>query len=608
MAELLLSCDSLTKSFGPRTLFAGISLSLFEGERTGLIGPNGSGKSTLMKILCGLEGVESGEITSRRNLHLSYVPQEDVFAEGDTVQSVLERAISGKHLPERETMAKISILAGKIGFPDRGQLASAMSGGWRKRLAIARSLITEPDLLLLDEPTNHLDMAGIEWLEDYLSEASFGFLVVTHDRYFLENATNRVVELSAAFPDGYFSINGSYIQFLEKREEFLEAQKSEQASLAGRVRREIEWLKRGAKARTTKAKGRIQEANRLVSDLAELRTRNSVGDRIEVDFIATGRQTRKLVTAKGVSKTMGGKKLFEHVNVNLAPGTTLGIVGPNGSGKTTLLRLMTGDLVPDAGQVQRADALRYLFFQQHRQQLDMTQTLRDALSPKSDMVVYQGRSVHVSGWAARFLFRKEQLDMLLGDLSGGERARVLIAQFMLHPADILILDEPTNDLDIPSLEVLEESLDEFPGAVVLVTHDRYMIDRMCTELIGLDGLGGAGLYADLSQWETACDVAQAAFSAQAAEARKLESAKSSGNTPKPQKKRLSWKEQREWETIEAKIMAAEADVETAHRSMEDPAVLRDRDKLADACSKMDEAQKLVQKLYARWQELEEKQG
>lgn len=608
MADLLLSCDSLTKSFGPRTLFAGISLSLFDGERTGLIGPNGSGKSTLMKILCGLESHDSGEITMRRNLRLSYVAQEDIFAEGDTVQSVLERAISGEHLPERETMAKISILAGKVGFPDREQLASSMSGGWRKRLSIARALITEPDLLLLDEPTNHLDMAGIEWLEDYLSDASFGFLVVTHDRYFLENATNRVVELSAAFPDGYFSINGSYIQFLEKREEFLEAQKSEQASLAGRVRREIEWLKRGAKARTTKAKGRIQEANRLVADLAELRTRNSAGKRIDVDFSATGRQTRKLVSAKGISKSMGGKKLFENLDLVLSPGQTLGIVGPNGSGKTTLLRLMTGDLQPDEGQVQRADSLRYLFFQQHRQQLNLRQTLRDALSPKSDQVVYQGKPLHVSGWAQRFLFRKEQLDMGLGDLSGGERARVLIAQFMLHPADILILDEPTNDLDIPSLEVLEESLDEFPGAVVLVTHDRYMIDRMCTELVGLDGLGGAGMYADLSQWESACDVAQAAASAQAADARKAEMSRAGSNTLKPQKKRLSWKEQREWETIEADITAAEADVEAAHRMMEDPAVLRDRDKLDAACSKMDTAQKLVQKLYARWQELEEKQA
>ncbi len=608
MPELLLSSDSLTKSFGPRTLFAGISLSLFEGERTGLIGPNGTGKSTLLKILCGMEAADSGTITMRRGLRLAYVPQDDVFPEGATVESVLEEAIAGEHLSHREMLAQVSIIAGKVGFEDRYQEVATLSGGWRKRLAIARALITNPDLLLLDEPTNHLDLAGIEWLEDYLSDAPFAFLVVTHDRYFLENATNRVIELSQAYPDGYFSINGSYVQFLEKREEFLEAQRSEQASIASRVRREIEWLKRGAKARTTKAKGRIQEAHRLMADLADLRARNRAGRKIEVDFSATGRQTRKLVSFKGVGKSMGERQLFSDVNFVLSPGKTTGIVGPNGSGKTTMLRLITGELQPDAGSIERADELRYLYFRQHRQQLDLAQTLRRALSPKGDTIFYQDRPIHVSGWASRFLFRKEQLDTPLGMLSGGERARVLIAQCMLQPADVLILDEPTNDLDIPSLEVLEESLDEFPGAVVLVTHDRYMIDRLCDELVGLDGHGGCGLYADLSQWEAACDAAERREQERAAQARRRESPKPASEESKPRKKRLTWNEQRELETIEERIMSAEAEVEAAQKQMEDPAVLADHSKLAEACARMDKAQKLVQQLYTRWAELEEKQS
>jgi ABC transport system ATP-binding/permease protein len=301
---LLLTCDSLSKSYGPRTLFSGISLSLFDGQRSGLIGPNGSGKSTLMKILCDLETPDSGSVITRQQLRLSYVPQEDHFDPGATVESVLAAAIAGDHLPEREQFAQISIMAGKVGFSDRAQAVDTLSGGWKKRLAIARALIQRPDLLLLDEPTNHLDVEGIQWLEEHLADAPFAVLVVTHDRYFLENVTNRVIELNRTFPGGYFSIDGTYSSFLQKREEFLEAQRSEQASLAGRVRREIEWLKRGAKARTTKAKGRISEAQRLIGELAELKSRNTAGQRINVDFSASGRQTRKLIAASKLGITL----------------------------------------------------------------------------------------------------------------------------------------------------------------------------------------------------------------------------------------------------------------------------------------------------------------
>ncbi len=606
--ELLLSCDNLAKAYGPRTLFAGVSFSLFEGERTGLIGPNGAGKSTLMKILCGQEHADTGQIVMQRGLRMAYVPQEDTFPEAATIQSVLEGAIGGEHLPQREQLAQVSITAGTVGFTDRNQLASTLSGGWRKRLAIARSLIQKPDLLLLDEPTNHLDVDGIEWLEDYLSQASFGFLVVTHDRYFLENATNRVIELNQAFPGSVFSMNCAYSQFLEKREEFLEAQRSEQASLAGRVRREIEWLKRGAKARTTKARGRIQQAQAMIADLADLRARNSAGQAISVDFTATGRQTRKLVAAKQIGKSMNERKLFDNLDFVLAPGAKLGIVGPNGSGKTTLLRLITGELAPDAGAIVRADALRIVYFQQYRDALDRNQPLRRALGPTGDLVVYQDRPIHISGWAQRFLFRKDQLDLPVGELSGGERARVLIAQLMLRPADVLILDEPTNDLDIPSLEVLEESLDEFPGAVVLVTHDRYMIDRMCSQLVGLDGLGGVGIYADLSQWESAVDRARETHR-QAEVQRKQDTAArpQPGHASKPQKKRFTWNEQREWETIEQRIADTETTVQACRLEMEDPAILADHKKLAEVCARMDEAQQTVHKLYARWEELDQKQ-
>jgi len=506
------------------------------------------------------------------------------------------------------------------------------SGGWRKRLALARELIKRPDLLLLDEPTNHLDLEGILWLEKFLQQSRFACLLISHDRYFLEKVADRIIELNGAYPDGYLSIDGSYSAFLEKREEFLAAQAAREQSLASTVRREIEWLKRGAKARTTKAKGRIQQAAVMMADLADLKTRNNLGASVEIEFEASNRQTRKLIALKGVTKSVphvglasasgsgsdAGKTLAEASPTNqpsrvlfrdlsfvLSPGATLGLLGPNGSGKSTLLKLLRGEIEPDAGAIARAPELRVVSFEQNRASLDPAMPLRRALAPHGDRLFFQGSELHVSSYAKRFLFRSEQLDMPLSNLSGGEQSRVLIARMMLQPADVLLLDEPTNDLDIPSLEVLEESLESFPGAIVLVTHDRYLLDRLSSDLLALDGKGGAKLYADLAQWEAAQGTPDAEkpkptvkpAAAAAAEPKKAP----------PGLKRLNWNEQREWEQMETKIGDAESALESAQREMDDPAVLADHRRLAEACKRVETAQLEVQRLYARWEELEEKQ-
>ncbi len=599
---LMLGCDSLTKSFGARTLFRGLSISFNEGERVGLIGPNGSGKSTLLQLLAGLEQADSGQVLSKRRLRLAYLPQEESFRGGATVQQVLvEAQAEDHHVDEHDRGTQASIMMGRMGFEDPDRPVEALSGGWRKRLALARELIKGPELLLLDEPTNHLDVEGILWLEKLLKSASFGFLLVSHDRYILENTTNRMVELSRAYAEGYFSINGPYSQFLEKREEFLEAQKSEQQALASRVRREIEWLRRGAKARTTKAKGRIEQAGRMMDDLAELKVRNTQGGSAAIDFTASGRQTRKLLEARSISKSLGGKPLFQKLDLVLSPGLKLGLLGPNGSGKSSLIRVLSGELQPDSGSIKRADGLKVVRFEQNRASLDKDVTLKVALSPKSETVTYRGGSMHVSGWARRFLFRTEQLDMPVRDLSGGEQSRILIAQLMLQPADILILDEPTNDLDISTLEVLEESLEDFPGALVLVTHDRFMLDNLSTDLLALDGQGNASIYADLAQWEAA--------QARPAEARKPAPAKAAPTapTPKPASRKLTYMEQREWEQMEGKILDAEGKVEEFKKQMEDPAVLSNRDRLHVCCEELGKAEEMVRHLYARWAELESRQ-
>ena len=598
---LLLGAKNISKSFGVRTLFRGISISFGEGERVGLIGANGSGKSTLLKILVGVEHHDDGDIETKRKLRMAYVPQEDSFEPDTTVESVLDGAMADLPYDEHDRMMRVSMMLGRAGFADRGQQAQSLSGGWRKRLALAGALITDPEILLLDEPTNHLDLEGIYWLEKILKSAPFSFLLISHDRYFLENTTNRTVELGPAYPDGYLSITGSYSDFLVKREEFLEAQRSQQAALASRVKREIEWLKRGAKARTTKAKGRINEAGRMMEDLADLKVRNAQGQAAGIDFLASGRQTRKLLDVRKVSKSLGGRTLFKDLDLVLAPGIKLGLLGPNGSGKTTLLRILAGELEPDTGTIKRADALQVVRFEQDRASLDRSQTLKQGLSPTGQTVTYRGTPMHVSGWAQRFLFRKEQLDLPVGDLSGGEQARVLIARLMLRPADVLIMDEPTNDLDIPTLEVLEESLEDFPGALVLVTHDRYLLDRLCTDILALDGEGNARLYADLSQWEAAQSAPREP------EAKKQPARTPAPAAPKAPSKRLTYMEQREWEQMEGKIMQAEAEAESARQAVSDPKVMSDRQKMHDACERLGSAEDLVRKLYARWEELESKQ-
>jgi ATP-binding cassette subfamily F protein uup len=600
--SVLLTARSLDKSFGVRPLFRGISISFDDDQRTGLIGPNGSGKSTLLKILAELEHSDSGEFTQRRGLRLGYLSQEDLFGADATPLSVLTGAVPEAVTDVHEREIKAVMLLEKLGFDRHDQRASELSGGWRKRLSLARELIRDPDLLLLDEPTNHLDLEGILWLESLLRQAKFAFILVSHDRYFLENVTNRIVELDRAYPDGYLSHNGSYSEFLVKKEEFLAAQQSREQSVAGRVRREIEWLQRGAKARTTKAKGRIQQAGEMMQDLAGLKERNAQTAAAKIDFTASGRETRKLLVATNISKRLGDRELFRNLSLTLSPRTTLGLLGPNGSGKSTLLKVLAGELAPDNGEIRRAEQLKVVRFEQNRGLLNKSETLRRALSPTGDTIMHQGSSMHVSGWAKQFLFRSEQLDLLVGDLSGGEQARVLIARLMLEPADVLILDEPTNDLDIPTLEVLEESLTEFSGAVVLVTHDRYLLDRLSTSLLALDGNGDATMYVDLAQWE------QAQKPVKANKPAPVKAVVAPKPASRPVNKRLTWNEQQEWKRIEKDIASAEAKVAQFELNLSDSAVIADHRKMRSLCDDLAAAKSRVDSLYARWQELEEKQA
>jgi len=505
---LIISSQNLSKSFSSRPLFTNISLGISDNDRVGMIGPNGSGKSTLLKLLAGIETPDEGEIAVSRNSRISYLPQEDMFSVENTIHEILLSAIDDTHLEDYEKEVEVAIMLDKVGFENPDQKAKKLSGGWRKRLAIACQLIKKPDLLLMDEPTNHLDLEGILWLEkllksSHLGESPFAYLVISHDRTFLESVSSRVIELNRRYPEGHFNATGSYSDFLVARDDFLQGQKQHQESLENIVRREIEWLRRGPKARTTKANYRIKEANQMIQNLDEVRYRNAQTSTVKIDFTSSDRKTKKLLIAENLKKSMGGHLLFEKLDLILSPGIKLGLLGLNGSGKTTLLKILRGQLAPDAGKVECAEHLRTVFFDQNRESLDNSLTLRRALTPHGDQVVYRDKPMHIISWAKKFLFQPEQLDTSIKKLSGGERARILIARLMQEPADLLILDEPTNDLDIPTLEVLEESLAEFPGALVLVTHDRYMLDRVSTHLLALDGKGNTEFFADYAQWEMA---------------------------------------------------------------------------------------------------------
>jgi ATP-binding cassette subfamily F protein uup len=598
----IISAQKIGKRFVAAPLFRDISLTVSEGDRIGIVGPNGSGKSTLLAMLDRRVAPDSGEIAVRKGVRVSGVLQISEFAEGDTVRSVIDAAFDRAKVMEAERAAHKAEILGRAGFVDLDAKAAALSGGWRKRLAIVEALVEQPEVLLLDEPTNHLDLAGIEWLEGVLQNAAFACVVVSHDRYFLENVSTAVVEVNPAYEGGAFRVEGTYSTFLEKKEEYLHAQRNRQEALENRVHTEIEWLRRGPKARTTKSKARIDKAQQMIGELAEMNARRRTAS-AKIDFTSSDRKTKQLLTLDGVTHGIGARTLFRDIHFVITSGMRVGLVGANGSGKTTLLRLLNGENKPEQGTIKRAEHLKIVYFDQNRE-LDPDVTLRRALAPDSDSVIYQDRVIHVASWAARFLFTGEALDQKVSRLSGGERARVLIAQLMLQPADVLLLDEPTNDLDIPTLEILEESLLEYRGALVLVTHDRYMLDRVSTVVLGLDGLGNAERFADYAQWEIWQREQLAAATSESRPAAAVAAATvtaAGGNA----KKKLSYKQARELEGMEQRIADAEKQLQEKHEMLLDPKVMNDAGRLRELSLELEAAQKRIDELYARWGELEE---
>ncbi|MGZ3732187.1 MAG: ABC-F family ATP-binding cassette domain-containing protein [Parachlamydiaceae bacterium] len=592
----LLSIHSISKSYGTQQLFKEISFTVLAGDRIGLLGPNGSGKSTLLKILMELDSSDNGYISRKQGLRVGYACQEPEFPSVPLEELLLNQPTENAPI---ELRTQAQILLSKMQFPDPLQDASLLSGGWKKRLDIARALMNQPDLLLLDEPTNHLDLEGILWLEKFLMREKIAYIAVSHDRYFLENVSNKIIELNKCYPQGIFICEGNMSAYMEQKEVFLETQAQQERGLASTVREEIAWLRKSAPARTTKSRSRIDKAYALIAELAEIKQRNKTV-KVDIDFSASERETRRLLVAKNLHKAYGDRELLKGLDLTLSPRARLGIVGQNGTGKTTLLRILAGKVEADKGTVKYADDLKIVYFDQHRAHIPLDLTIRQALSPTSDTVNYRGQQIHVNGWAKKFLFSTDRLSLPIGYLSGGERARILMARLILEPADLLFLDEPTNDLDIQTLEVIEESLMEFPGAVVLISHDRCLMDRVCTQIVGLGHDVAPHFYADYSQWERAQNT-PAAKKEVPLKTHAIQSPPPS--TPLKQKK-LSYKEQKELEGMENVILQQEKKIELLKQQLESPEITTNPQKSLELYHSLAQAEQDLESLFERWHYLE----
>lgn len=598
---LLINTHQLEKSFAGKVLFSGVSLGIEDGDKIGLLGPNGAGKTTLLKILAGVSTADGGKVTPKKGLRLGYLPQTPVFAAKETIlQALLSRA----HDPD-EALGLAYEWFARLDLSQFGEdfLVSELSGGWQKRVALARELVLEPELLLLDEPTNHLDVVSILWLEEFLQRAPFAFLMVTHDRLFLQRVVNKVFDLDPRNPNNLLSVNGDYLQYVEAKEQLLSSQQKLETVLKNTLRRETEWLRRGAKARLTKQKARIDRAGDLKEDVENLTDKN----RNRVAGIAFGdaeRNPQKLIELKNVFKSYGDRHLIQDFSFLITPKTRLALLGENGSGKSTLIKMLLGLEQPDRGSVFLSDKVKVAYFEQNRAGLNLEKSVLKNICPDGDYVSLQGQYVFARSYLERFLFSRQQMDLPVSRLSGGEQSRLRLAQLMLQDASVLILDEPTNDLDVATLEVLGEAIQNFNGAVIIVTHDRYFMDQVATDILGFPRHDNPQKklenFVGYLQWEEAWF----AQDHEAAAAMTVPSLEIPEVKPVGKVSRLSFKHKNELEGMEPKILAMEDELVKVQAEATSPEVVSKASRVQELHAKMAQLQSDIETSYARWAELE----
>lgn len=615
---VILSALELEVHFGEQVILDKASLTVHEGDRIGLVGRNGAGKSTFLKIISGLLQPDSGEVAARKDVVIGFLSQEFTL---DDTKNVRENIMDGaqiilklireyeetpfdsprKTVLEQEILRidgwdlekRVNILIKSLDAPPGDRDIRTLSGGEKRRTALCRALISNPDLLILDEPTNHLDTKSIEWIENFLAGYKGTCIFVTHDRYFLDRIANRIVELANGT---FYSHQGNYTAYLENKSERLAVQEVEEKKRQNFLRRELDWVKRGPRARRTKAKSRL-------NNYYEVAAQEKAESDLDVDLIIPEpeRLGKKVLDLKSVEVKFGGRILFDKLNLNFEHGRKLGVIGSNGAGKTTLLRVLLGELHPSKGKIETGERTEFNYVDQHRLLLNEEDTVFQAIGEGNETVTFGKQKMNVWTYLRRFLFTDDRINTLVGRLSGGEKSRLTLAKILMSGGNFLLLDEPTNDLDLPTLRILEEALIGFEGCVVVVSHDRYFLNRVCNGILAFEEDGG--LYFSEGDYDYYLDKKREREKSAAQNDIKIDE---KPKREKPKIRKLTYNEKVELEAIENRILETEAEIERIEGLFASPDYY---EKYAEQTVEFNErlagAKKHAQELYARWQELED---
>lgn len=615
---VILTAMELQVRFGEQVILDNASLSVHEGDRIGLVGRNGAGKSTFLKVISGILSPDSGEVAKKKKLVIGMLSQEFTL---DETKNVRENILDGaskivsllkeyeelahdseqRHLLEEKILQvdgwdlerKIDLLITSLNAPNSDREIATLSGGEKRRVALCRALISQPDLLILDEPTNHLDTDSIEWIENFLSNYKGTCIFVTHDRYFLDRIANRIVELSSGT---FFSHQGNYTDYLINKAERQTIKEVEENKRQNFLRRELEWVMRGPKARRTKAKSRLDNYHEVASQ-------QNIEVELDVEMIIPPAEKlgKKVLELKDVSIKLGDKFLFEGLNLDFAAGRKLGIIGKNGAGKTTLLKIILGELPLTKGKLELGEKTEFNYIDQARLLLNDEDTVVESIGEGSETIKFGKYQMGVWTYLRRFLFADDRINTKVGRLSGGERSRLTLAKIIKNGGNFLMLDEPTNDLDLPTLRVLEEALIAFEGCVIVVSHDRYFLNRVCNGILAFED--GGNVHFSEGNYDYYLEKRKARLSNEVVPDQKE---KSEDKKVKPKVKKLTWKEAKELETIEVKIIEAEEEVIRIESIFSSPEFYEKyATQTNELTHQLEQAKDTVKQLYERWDELEQ---